>query len=114
MTSAKSGCLIGIEWVDGSKVNRDNFKQHRLTKGCTSDPRGATRPPLTGPSFPVLLRLPSAPLHLSLAEHRPFALRRPAIAVLLIIVAIVEVLLIRQLLPRRNIPDRHDEHPAVH
>jgi len=32
MTSAKSGCLTEIMCVDGSKVNRDNFKQHRLTQ----------------------------------------------------------------------------------
>jgi protein-S-isoprenylcysteine O-methyltransferase Ste14 len=31
-TSAKHGCLIGTEWVDGSKVNRGNFNQPRLTQ----------------------------------------------------------------------------------
>ena len=47
------------------------------------------------------------PLHLILAEHRSPALRRAAVAVGLVVVAVMKVVLVGQLFARSNVANRH-------
>ena len=63
----------------------------------------------------VALRLchPRSPLHLGLAEHGPSTLLRAAVAIAFGIIAVIEVVLIRQLLSSSNIPNRTHKDPSL-